>query len=84
MLPSSPAVHQPTSTEVMVLDHSDRWDDLPNVKIATALSARTKALVRLDAIERTLWRRIVSVEAKRMFQADIDEEVRAGSESNGI
>ena len=31
------------ATEVMLLDHSDRWDELPNVvKITAALSARTK------------------------------------------
>jgi len=42
------------ATEVMLLDHSDRWDELPNVvKIAAALSARTKGLEWLDATERT-------------------------------
>ena len=31
------------ATEVMLFDHSDRWDELPNVvKIAAALNARTK------------------------------------------
>ena len=68
------------ATEVMLLDHSDRWDEFPNVvKIATALSARTKSLEWLDATGRTLWRRIVFVECKKLFQADIAEEVRAGN-----
>ena len=73
------------ATEVMLLDHSDRWDELPNVvKIAAALSARTKGLEWLDAAERTLWRRIVLVECKQLFQADIAEYVRAGNASNRI
>ena len=67
-------------TEVMLLDHSDRWDELPNaVKIAATLSARTKGLEWLDATERTLWGRLVLVECKKLFQADIAEEVRAGN-----
>ena len=32
------------ATEVMLLDHIDHWDALPNVKIAASLSARTKGL----------------------------------------
>ena len=68
------------TTEVMLLDHSDRWDELRDiVKIAAALSARTKGLEWLDATGRTLWRRIVFVECKKLFQADIAEEVRAGN-----
>ena len=78
---SSPA----NATEVMLLDHSDHWDELPNVvMIAAALSARTKGLELPDAIERILWRRIVQVECKKLFQADIAVEVRAGNASNGI
>ena len=73
------------ATKVMLLDHSDRWDELPNViKIAAALSARTKGLEWLDATGRTVWRRIVLAECKKLFQADIAEEVRAGNASNGI
>ena len=73
------------ATEVMLLDHSDRWDEFPNVvKIATALSARTKSLEWLDATERTLSRRIVVVECKKLFQADIAEEVRAENASDEI
>ena len=73
------------ATEVILLDHSDRWDELPNVvKIAAALRAHTKGLEWLDATERTLWRRIVLVERNKLFQADIAEEVRAGNASNGI
>ena len=73
------------ATEVMLFDHSDRWDELLNVvKIAAALSARAKGLEWLDATERTLWRRIVLVERNKLFQADIAEEVRAGNASNGI
>ena len=68
----------------MLLDHSDRWDELPNVKIAAALSARTKGLVWLDATDRTSWRRIVLLECKKLFQADIAEKVRAENASNGI
>ena len=72
-------------TEVMLLDHSDHWDELPNVaKIAAALSARTKGLEWLDATELALWRRVVLVECKKLFQADIAVEVRAGNASNGI
>ena len=42
------------ATEVMLLDHSDRRDELPNVvKMAAALSERTKGLEWLDATERT-------------------------------
>ena len=41
------------ATEVILLDHSDRWDELPNVvKIAAALRAHTKGLEWLDATER--------------------------------
>ena len=47
-------------------------------------SARTKGLEWLYASERTLWRLIVLVECKKLFQADIAEEVRAGNASNGI
>ena len=69
----------------MLLDHSVRRDEIPNVvNIAAALSARTKGLEWLDATERTLWRRIVLVERKRLFQADTAEEVQEGSASNGI
>ena len=68
----------------MLLDHSDRWDELPNVKIAAALSARTKGLVRFDATERTLWRRVVLVECNTLFQADIAAEVRATNAPNRI
>ena len=43
------------ATKVMLLHHSDRWDELPNViKIAAALSARTKGLECVDATEKTL------------------------------
>ena len=64
----------------MLLDHKDRWNEYPNaVKIAAALSARTKGLEWLDATERTLWRRIVHVEFKKMFQADIAEDVQTGN-----
>ena len=53
----------------MLLDHSDRWDELPNVvKIAAALSARTKGLEWLDATERTLWRRTVLVDVRSCFK----------------
>ena len=73
------------ATEVILLDHSDRWDELPNVvKIAAALSARTKGLEWLDATELALWRRVVLVECKKLFQADIAEEVQAGNASNAI
>ena len=48
------------ANEVMLLDHSGRWDELPNV-VKIAISARTKGLEWLDATERTLWRRIVLV-----------------------
>ena len=52
----------------MLLDHSDRWEELPNVaKIAAALSARTKGFEWLDATERSVWRRIVLVECKKLF-----------------
>ena len=72
------------ATEVMLLDHSDRWDELSNViEFAAALSARTKGFQWLHAAERTLGRRIVLVECKKLFQGDIAEEVRAGSASNG-
>ena len=72
------------ATEVMLLDQSDSRDELPNVNIAAALSARTKGLEWLDATGWTLWRRIVLVECNKMFQADIAEEVRVGNASNGI
>ena len=73
------------TTEVMLLDHSDRWDELRDiVKIAAALSARTKGLEWLDATGRTVWRRIVLAECKKLFEADIAEVVRAGNASNGI
>ena len=62
-----PGTSSANATEVMLLDHSDRWDELPNVKIAAALSARTKGLQWLDAAERTLWCRIVLVECKKPF-----------------
>ena len=69
----------------MLLDHSNRWNELPNiVKITADLSACTKGLEWLDATDRTLWRRIVLVECKNLFQADIAEEVRAGRASNRI
>ena len=69
----------------MLLDHKDRWNEYPNaVKIAAALSARTKGLEWLDATERTSERRIFLVECKKLFQADIAEEVRAGNASNEI
>ena len=73
------------ATEVTLVDHSDRWNELPNVvNIAAALNARTKGLEWLDATELTSWRRLVLVECKKLFQADIAEEVRAGNASNGI
>ena len=72
------------ATEVMLLDHSDRWDELLNVKIAAALRARTKGLAWLDATERTLWRRILLVECKKLFQVEIAGELRAGNASMGI
>ena len=79
-----PGSSSTNATEVMLLDHSDRWDELPNViKIAATLSARTKGFQWLHAAERTLGRRIVLVECKKLFQGDIAEEVRAGSASNG-
>ena len=72
-------------TEVMLLDHSDRWDELPNVvNIVAALSVRTKGLEWFDATKRTLWHRNVLVECKKLFQTDIAEDVRAGNASNGI
>ena len=50
-----PGTSSANATGVMLLDHSDRWDELPNVvKIAAALSARTKGLQWLDPTERTL------------------------------
>ena len=73
------------ANEVMLLDHSDRRDELGNVvKITAALSARTKGFELLDATESTLWWRIVLVECKKLFEADIAEEARAGNASNGI
>ena len=69
----------------MLLDHSDRWNELPNVvKIAAALSAPTKGLQRFDATETTSWCLIVLTECKKLFQADIAEGVRTGSASNAI
>ena len=45
-----PGSSSANTTEVMLLDHSDRWDELPNVvKNAAVLSARTKGLEWLDA-----------------------------------
>ena len=65
--------------EVGLLDHRDRYDEFLNVvKIAAALSARTKGLEWLDANERTLWRRIGLVECNKLFQANIVEEVAGG------
>ena len=55
------------ATEVMLLDHNDRWDGLLSVKIAAALTARTKGLERLDAAERTLWRHIVLLGCRNLF-----------------
>ena len=37
-----PGSSSANATKVMLLHHSDRWDELPNVKIVAALSARTK------------------------------------------
>ena len=72
------------ATEVMLIDHSDRWDEIANVvKIAAALSARTKGLEWLDATEKALWRRSVIFECRKLFRADIAEEVPAGSTPNG-
>ena len=66
------------ATDVMLLDHLDRWDELLNVvKIAAALGARTKGLDWLDATERALGRRIVLLGCRKLFQAGISEEVRA-------
>ena len=79
-----PGSSSANATEVMLIDHSDRLDEIPNVKIAAALSVRTKGLEWLDATERTLWRRTILVECKKLFQVDIAEEVWAGGASNGI
>ena len=63
-----PGSSSANATEVMILDHSDRWDELANVvKTAASLSASIKGLDWLDATERTLWRRIVLVECKKLF-----------------
>ena len=75
---SVPGSSSANATEVMLLDHTNRWSKLPNVvNIAAALQWR-------DTTEMTLWRRIVLVEYKKLFQADIAEEVWARSASNGM
>ena len=75
------------ATEVMLLDHSDRWDELPKLRCCQDRRCPQRThhgLEWLDATKRTLWRRIELVECKRPCQADIAEKVQAGSASNGI
>lgn len=44
------------AVETMLLDHADRWGELPEVmKMASALSARTKGPEWLSVTERKQW-----------------------------
>lgn len=67
----------------MLLDHADRWDELPNVmKMAAALNPRTKGLEWIDAAERDGWRALLSNDLKLLFAEDIRDE-RAKSLGGG-
>ena len=58
-----------------LLDKGDRWQEpSPVVKIATALSARTKGLEWLEEEERATWRRLVLRKCREMLRNDITAE----------
>lgn len=64
-----------TAGDIMLLDHADRWDDLPDVvKLAGALSPRTKDLGWLDGHERKAWRGLLLVALRSTFRDDIAAE----------
>lgn len=58
-----------------LLGKGDRWQEpSPVVKIATALSARTKGLEWLEEEERAAWRRLVLRKCREMLRNDIAAE----------
>lgn len=66
--------------EAMLLDHEDRWDTLPAVmKMASALSARTKTLDWLSEADQKQWRDLLVEELKVLFAQDIAAEQAADS-----
>lgn len=69
------------ASDGMLLGRGDRWDELPDVvKIATALSARTKGLEWLDETERKFWRQTVLRKCRQMIGRDIAKETAACSQ----
>lgn len=59
-------------------DGEDRWDEVPQtIKIAAALSARTKGLEWLEGDERDHWRELVVAECRELFRADMAREREA-------
>lgn len=71
--------------ENIILDHADRWDELPEVaKVASALSARTKGLEWLSETKRKEWRALLLVELESLFAKDIVAEgARARGPADG-
>lgn len=68
----------------MLLDHDDRWETIPDVmKMASALSARTKGLEWLSEAEQKQWRDLLVEELKVLFRQDIAAEIAADSSSAG-
>lgn len=70
--------------EEMRLDLNDRWQRIPVVmKMAAALSARTKDLDWLPEAEQKQWRDLLVQEMKVLFTQDIAAETAADSSSAG-
>lgn len=72
-----------TAGDVMLVDHADRWDELPDVvKMAAALSPRTKDLGWLSPLERQSWRGILLVTLRSLFSDDIAAEADGKAADN--
>ena len=72
-----------TSGNLALLGRGDRWEEPPPVvKIATALSARTKSLEWLEEEERLTWRRLVLRKCRDMFRKDMAAERAAQQEAS--
>ena len=70
--------------EAMLIDHADRWDEMPDViKMAAALNPRTKDLGWMSTQEKKVWRDLLLDELKILFQQDIRSE-QATTDLGGV
>ena len=70
--------------EAMLIDHAERWDEMPDViRMAATLNPRTKDLRWMLTQEKKVWRDLLLDELTILFQQDIMSE-QAATDLGGV